>query len=198
MFKIPASAIFYVLSFAISDVIAENFGFKLAVRATVLNIISQFVFCGIAAIVYTLPKELISQQASDSFNYIFHFVSLELASSIISLIIAMTLNDYLVCKLKHLFLGKGFWWRTIVSTVIGEITMLNIDYNITFLGDKTILEIQQLIFSAMIYKISAAVILAPLITMLSNVIGDRVMLLKPIMNVPTSLFSDLKNAIIFK
>jgi uncharacterized PurR-regulated membrane protein YhhQ (DUF165 family) len=42
-FKIPASAVFYVLSFAISDVITENFGFKLAVRATVLNVIAQLI-----------------------------------------------------------------------------------------------------------------------------------------------------------
>src|SRR5260370_179817 len=76
-FRVPASALFYVVSFGISDVITENFGFKLAVRATVLNIIAQLIYCGIAAIVFIFPKQYQAQQAAESFQYIFHFLSFE-------------------------------------------------------------------------------------------------------------------------
>jgi len=196
--KIPASAIFYVLSFAVSDVITENFGFKLAVRATVLNIISQFIYCGIATAVFLMPKKFQTTDAADSFQYIFHFISLELISSIVALLIAMIANDYIINRLKLVFLGKGFWWRTIVSTVTGEIVMLNIDYNITFMYEKSFSVIQQLIFSAMIYKTIAAFILALPIALLSKYISNNVFFLKPSMNQKISLLTDLKNAIAFK
>lgn len=198
IFKIPASAIFYVLSFAIADILTENFGFQLAVRATVLNVISQFIYCGIATIVYLYPLNTQSFYTQESYQYIFHFLSLQLLSSIFSLLIAMIANDYLINKLKLLFLGKGFWWRTIVSTIFGEIIMLNIDYNITFWGDKSRIEIQQLIIIAMFYKTFAAFILSFPSAFISNYISKKVYYLKPSMNQKTFLLTDLKNAIIFK
>lgn len=197
-FKIPASAVFYVLSFAISDVITENFGFKLAVRATVLNVLAQLIYCGIATLVYLVPKEFQGAQASDSFQYIFQFLSFELWSSILALLISMITNDYLINRLKMLFLGRGFWWRTIVSTVFGEIVMLNIDYNITFLGHRNFAEIQYLILNAMGYKVLAAFILAAPAAALSNYISQRVYFLKPNMNHNTHLIKELKNAVLFR
>lgn len=195
--KIPASALFYVLSFAISDVITENFGFKLAVRATILNITAQLIYCGVATIIFFLPKEYQATHAADSFQYIFHFLSLELLSSILSLLISMITNDYLINKMKIIFLGKGFWWRTIVSTLLGEIVMLNIDYNVTFFREINFLEIQHLIAIAMVYKVFAAFILAYPATILSNYIGRNVFILKPNMNQKTRLLTELKNAVLF-
>lgn len=197
-FRIPASAMFYVLSFAVCDVITENFGFKLAVRATVLNVISQLIYCGIATIVFLAPKQYQAAHAADSFQYIFNFLSLQLLSSILSLLVSMITNDYLINKLKLIFLGKGFWWRTIVSTVLGEIVMLNIDYNVTFSREKNFLEIQYLIIGAMSYKVLAAFILSFPATILSNYIGKNVFLLKPNMNQKTHLLTELKNAIVFR
>lgn len=198
MFKVPASALFYVLSFAISDVITENFGFKLAVRATVLNVIAQLIYCGIAAIVFIVPKQYQATQAADSFQYIFHFLSFELWSSILALLISMIVNDYLINRLKLLFLGRGFWWRTIVSTVFGEIVMLNIDYNVTFFGTKNFAEIQYLILGAMIYKVMAAFVLALPAAALSNFISERVFYLRPSMNQKTRLVTELKHAVLFR
>lgn len=197
-FKIPASAVFYVLSFAISDIITEVFGFKLAVRATVLNVISQLIYCSIAATIFLVPKSFQTLHAAESFQYIFHFLSLELLSSISALLIAMIANDYIINRLKLIFLGKGFWWRTIISTVIGEIIMLNIDYNTTFFGEKSLLEIQYLIFCAMAYKIIAAVVLALPVAMLAKYISNNVFFMKPNMNHKTYIITDLKNAILLK
>ncbi len=73
-FKLPASALFYVFSFAASDIITENFGFKMAVSATYYNIIAQIVFCGIAAVVnYGLPTHFDSNQGEATFHYFFPF-----------------------------------------------------------------------------------------------------------------------------
>jgi uncharacterized integral membrane protein (TIGR00697 family) len=199
-FKIPASALFYVFSFAVCDIITENFGFKLAVRATILNVIAQLTYCGIATMVILIPKEYQadSSHASESFQYIFHFLSLELLSSILSLLISMVTNDYLINKLKLIFLGKGFWWRTIISTILGEIVMLNIDYNITFLDKKNLIEIQHLIFNAMSYKVLAALFLAFPSAILSSRIGKNLFFLKPNMNQKTRIVTELKNAVLFR
>lgn len=196
--KIPASAVFYVFSFTICDVITENFGFKLAVRATILNIIAQLIYCGIAFIVFFIPKKFQAEHAANSFQYIFHFLSLELLSSILSLLVSMITNDYLINKLKLIFLGKGFWWRTIVSTVLGEIVMLNIDYNITFFGERGSSEIQKLIIMAMVYKVIAAFILALPATLLSSYIAKNVFFLNSQMNQKTRLIKELRNAILLK
>lgn len=198
LFKIPMSAIFYVISFAICDVVTENFGFKLAVRITVLNVISQLIYCGIAATIFLVPEQFHTMQSEEYFHTLFRFLSVELLSSIASLLIAMIANDYIINKLKLVFLGKGFWWRTIVSTLIGEIIMLNIDYNIAFLGKQNLLEIQHMIFSAMTYKTLAAFLLALPATLLSRYISSRVFILKPNMHEKPVFFTDLKNALLFR
>jgi hypothetical protein len=149
-------------------------------------------------VIYLVPKEFQAVQASDSFQYIFQFLSLELWSSILALLISMITNDYLINRLKHLFLGRGFWWRTIVSTVLGEIVMLNIDYNITFFGHKSFSEIQYLIFGAMSYKVLAAFILALPAAALSSFINNKVYFLRPNMNHKTHLLKELKNAVLFR
>jgi uncharacterized PurR-regulated membrane protein YhhQ (DUF165 family) len=197
-FRAPASSIFYVLSFTVSDIITENFGFKLAVRATVLNVIAQFIYCGIAAIVYIAPKQYLDSHAVNSFQYMFQFLSFELLGSIFSLVIAMITNDYLINKLKLIFLGRGFWWRTIVSTVLGEIIMLNIDYNITFMSSKSLSEIQHLIFSAMSYKVTAAFLLALPAAALSRYVGRNIFYLRQSMNQKTYLIKELKHALLFR
>lgn len=197
-FRLPASAIFYVLSFAICDVITENFGFKLAIRATVLNVIAQIIYCGIAAIVFLIPKEYQGIEAAMSFRTIFHFLSFELVGSVLALLVSMITNDYLINRLKFIFLGKGFWWRTIVATVMGEIVMLNIDYNITFFSVKSMLDIQYLILGAMIYKTIAACVLSLPATLLSEYVSQKVYILKPNMNIKINYLRELKNAILFR
>jgi len=197
-FQLPASAVFYVLSFAICDIITENFGFKLAVRATILNVVAQLIYCGIAAIVFLVPKEYQTAQAAESFQFIFRFLSYELWSSIFALLVSMITNDYIINRLKLLFLGRGFWWRTIVSTVLGEIVMLNLDYNVTFLGHKSLSQVQYLIFGAMTYKVVAAFILAFPAALLSSYVSQKVYFLKPNMNQKTHLMAELKNAILFR
>lgn len=197
VFTLPASAVFYVLSFAISDILTENFGFRLAVRASLFNAIAQFIFCGIATAVYFLPKEFESSKYFDGFSYLFHFISLELIGSVFSLLISMIANDYIIDKLKHIFLGKGFWWRTIVSTIIGELIMLNIDYNITFFAKRNFIEIQKLIINAMEYKILAAFILAIPSSMISKKINKNVTLTNARLNCKTNTFLEIKDAFTF-
>lgn len=196
--KIPASALFYVLSFAISDILTENFGFKLAVRATVFNVISQLIFCGIASIIHFIPDKFHAPGFDENFRILPHYLSLELIGSIVSLLAALIANDYIISRLKIIFLGKGFWWRTIVSTIIGEVIMLNIDYNLVFYGQLNVFEIQRLIFSSMIYKTIAAFILALPSAILSDHIAKYIYILKPNLNYKPTLLMDLKNVFIFK
>jgi len=109
----------------------------------------------------------------------------------------MIANDYIINKLKHIFLGKGFWWRTIVSTIIGELIMLNIDYNIIFFGKRDFMDIEKLILNSMGYKVLAAFALAIPAALVSRVIGRNIKLLNSKINYKTSTFSEIKNAFNF-
>lgn len=197
-FSIPASAIFYVLSFAISDIITENFGFNLAVHAVIFNIFAQITYCGIAAVVSSMTQINGIFHAGVSIHHTFHFLTLELISSTLSILVSMIANDYILNRLKFIFLGKGFWWRTIFSTAIGEIVMLNIDYNITFYGTKSFFQIEHLILNAMAYKVIAAFVLAVPADQISRFIAKRIFILTPANHSSRGLFSEIKNAIFFK
>lgn len=175
-FNITASAIFYVFSFAISDLIAERYGFERAVKATVYNLISQIIFCGITLIVVIYFEINISSQGGASVKYFYDIVAREFFSSTLSLIVGKTANDFFIVYFGRKLMWKFFAIRTIVCTIIGEIVMLQIDYNITFFGVRNYHDIQKLIFVAMIYKVIMAILLSAPTAFLAKALKSKVYL----------------------
>jgi len=175
-FTITASALFYALSFTLSDLVAEVYGFEKAVRATVYNIYSQIIFCGIAFVVVHYLEPTVSDEGAQSVNYFYNLIAREFFSSTLSLIAGKTANDLLIVYLGRKLLWRMFALRTIFCTICGEIVMLQIDYNITFFGHKSPLHIQKLILAAMSYKLVAAVLLAYPAAYLANHLKNKISL----------------------
>ena len=176
--RIPASALFYVLTFMICDIVAEIYGFEKAVRVTVYNVIAQVITCGIVFfLVYLMPASMDRQ--SESIMYFFTLMSREFLSSTFALVAAKTVNDFFIVYLRDLLARRFFGIRTILSTVVGEIVMLEIDYNYSFRGLKSWADIQILIGSAMIYKTIAAIILAFPAVLIANYLRRIVVLTVP-------------------
>ena len=69
--------------------------------------------------------------------YFFTLMSREFLSSTVALIAAKTANDFFIVYLRNVLAGRFFGIRTILSTVIGEIIMLELDYNYSFHGLKS-------------------------------------------------------------
>ncbi|WP_119344007.1 VUT family protein [Facilibium subflavum] len=175
---VPASALFYVLTFMFCDLVAEIYGFEKAVRVTVYNVIAQAITCGIVfALLNWLPANIDKQ--SESIMYFFTLMSREFISSTLALIAAKTLNDFFIVYLRDKLAGRFFGIRTILSTVVGEIVMLEIDYNYSFRHLKSPLEIQKLIWSAMVYKMIAAVLLAFVAVHIANYLRKNIILTIP-------------------
>lgn len=178
-FAITASALFYALSFTLSDLVAEIYGFEKAVRATVYNIYSQIIFCGIAFVVVHFLEVNFAGEGAQSVNYFYNLIAREFFSSTLSLIAGKTANDLLIVYLGRKLLWRMFALRTIFCTICGEVVMLQIDYNITFFGHKSPLHIQQLILAAMSYKLIAAVLLAYPATYVATQLKKKVSLTVP-------------------
>lgn len=178
-FFVPTSALYYVISFVISGIIVEEYGFKMAVKATYYNVISQIIFCGIAFVTLQFLKPTYtSYGVKVSQDYFFHFLSLELFGSLLSLVVSKVTTEYIVEKLRSFLILSPFWIRLTIATIIGEIVMLNIDYNITFFKSKNIHEIEFLVLGAMVYKTIAALLLSYPATIIKNIISKQVVLLK--------------------
>lgn len=175
---VPASALFYVLTFMICDIVAEIYGFEKAVRVTVYNVIAQAITCGIVFSLITFLPAKIDHQ-SESIMYFFTLMSREFISSTLALIAAKTLNDFFIVYLRDKLAGRFFGIRTILSTVVGEVVMLEVDYNYSFHGLKSAWNIQQLIWSAMAYKLIAAIILAVPAVIIANKLRKVIILTVP-------------------
>ena len=176
--KIPAAALFYVLTFMICDIVAEIYGFEKAIRVTVYNVIAQAVTCGIVfSLLYILPAHIDKQ--NESIMYFFTLMSREFLSSTLALIAAKTANDFFIVYLRNILAGRFFGIRTILSTVIGEIVMLELDYNYSFHGLKSWSHIQVMIWSAMTYKMLAAIVLAVPAVIIANYLRRIIILTVP-------------------
>ncbi|MCL9780642.1 VUT family protein [Vibrio sp. S4M6] len=176
----PISAVFFMFSFLVSDILTDNFGFERAVKATFFSCVAQVIFCVILGLaIYVLPTDFHGEQHRQAYLYIFSFVNIIVVSSIISSLASKALNDYLMSKMRDFYFNIHFIWRSIISTVIGETLMLNIAYNITFFGRYSFLHIQGMILSSMAIKFVGAVILAVPGYMISKWLSRHIELLKP-------------------
>lgn len=141
------ATLIFPLTYLISDIITEVYGYKIARTLIWIILIAQFTFSILLNLTnMTHPANFftLGQEYTSVINPIFRFV---LAGTIAN-IASDFLNIYLISRWKILSKGKLFWLRSIGSTAISELLLVFISGSIAFFGTVSYKNFQQIILSA--------------------------------------------------
>lgn len=117
-FTISPGTLIFSLSFLLSDIITEVYGYKNARRAIWAALFFNLLFIIFGQIVAHMPSPSFSVENNAAFDKLLTANLWIVAGSFISYLIAEPLNSYLISKLKMKLKGKYMGIRFIVSTII--------------------------------------------------------------------------------
>ncbi len=118
--------------FILGDILAEVYGFKMAMRLFWSLIICYFIV-GLIFFLFVNFNTFVTLQSQYIYQYVLgNFLQTRLLH-LISLIIAWRINAYLLTKWKVLLKGRYFWLRSIGSSGVAESFFIIMIYNLDFL-----------------------------------------------------------------
>lgn len=134
--QLTGAVLLFPISYILNDCLTEVYGYRKA-RLTIWIGFAMCLFVSLASFAATklpLPMYADSYPAAESFNSLFGLVPRSMIGSLLAFIAGSTVNAWIMSRMKVATKGKGFGWRTIVSTVGGEATDSLIFFPIAFGG----------------------------------------------------------------
>ena len=157
---LPAAVILFPLTYILGDVFTEVYGFKRTKMVIWLGFSCSFfaVLVYLATIALPYPEFWKGQEA---FKTVLGITPRVFAASLIGYLFGEFSNAYILSRLKVRTKGKFLWFRTILSTLVGEAMDTIIFITVSFAGiiDKPIL--LQMILFQYIFKVGYEVVFTP-------------------------------------
>lgn len=120
---LSAGSLIFPITFVISDIIAETYGFQIARQLILAHIPATiFYFAMLNFILHVSSTPNWTHQVD--YNYIFQDSSLVGVLGNLGVVIGFMINVYAISKWKILIKGKYFWLRSIGASSIGELIQL--------------------------------------------------------------------------
>lgn len=117
-FTVSPGALTFPLSFLISDVITEVYGYKNARKCIWVALFFNILFILFGEIITRLPSPSFAIENNNAFDKLLSINAWVVAGSFISYLASEPLNAYLIAKLKIFFKGKYIGIRFVFSTII--------------------------------------------------------------------------------
>lgn len=156
-FAFSAGVFVNPLTYSLSNVTSETYGYSVSRHMMWWFIISSFIFCFLGSALSVIPTS--PAQHSEAFGMVFKFMPVIFAAGTLGNIFGMSLNNYLISKLKVKFNDKKYWLRSIIAIWPGEILFSVIAYPIMHSFSRTFTEIAVLIISTALIKLIMGLIL---------------------------------------
>ena len=134
-YKVSAASLIYPITYLITGIIAEVYGYKTAKKLIWQSVVMNIVFSGLisALILLPSPKEWVFQS---SFLIVYNDITLNSIVHGITAPLSYFINAYLISKWKVYFAGKYFGVRSIASSIIGEFIFSLIMVPFVWYGNK--------------------------------------------------------------
>src|SRR5436190_837441 len=166
-----ASGLIFTISFALSSIITEVYGFNLAGRIIWVQQICHIFFILLINLFAILPSPLNSATQELYYN-LYSNIWHVLLGSCIAMPTAYFIYDIFLSKLKINLYGNRFIFRFLISNVFGAAALVFISYPVTFYNVYPIQFILQIAFNTWMYKIVAAVVLLPITIFIINILKN--------------------------
>ena len=166
-----AASIIFPLTYWITDITTEVYGYRLTRKLIWLTTIFNVVFAVLITILLNLPSPSTWKMGA-AFHGVFKNLLFVCVMHVIASPVSYFLNAYLISKWKILVKGKYFWLRSIGSTMIGEIIFSIIMTSVTWHSNQSI-SIYNLIFITYLTKVLWAIIGAYPATLMVHILKRK-------------------------
>lgn len=161
-YEVPLSGFIIPLIFALGDIIAETYGYRITMKVLSSGIICQLCYGIMMFLVLKAPSPL-GNQANIHYDLAFQHILRTSLTSCASVTSGMFVNAILISKLKIYMNGRRFWLRTLLSSGFSEIVLCTVAYFVLFTGLKEFSNIVQIIFVVWLYKMFVSFLINPLV-----------------------------------
>lgn len=168
-YEVPLSGFIIPLIFALGDIIAETYGYRVTMKVLSSGIICQLCYGLMMFFVLKAPSPL-GNQLNISYDLAFQHILRTSLTSCASVTSGMFVNAILISKLKIYMNGRRFWLRTLLSSGFSEIVLCTVAYFVLFSGLKSLSSIVQIIFVVWIYKIFISFLINPFVAYFGGVL----------------------------
>lgn len=145
------------LIFILGDIVAENFGYKLAKQMILSGFVCQVIFAIICGLVVRSPAP---DFFKDYFIYyrVFSPLLYIVMSSFIAFIISGLINIHIITRWKVLLQGRYFWLRSLGASTIAEALYSAIAIFMMEIGNISLFNIWKVILTSYIVKLIYSII----------------------------------------
>lgn len=168
-----AGTIIFPLTFLLSDLITEVYGYQQARRAIWCGFLFNIIFIIYGQIVIHLPSPDYALASNAKFDEIFAMNIRIIAGSIISYLCAEPLNSFIMAKLKIYFSGHKLAMRFVASTFIASAVDSTIFGTIAFAGTMSNSNLVSFIATMWLLKLLTEVIGIPLSVYLTHKLKQK-------------------------
>ena len=168
--QLSAAVIIFPISYIINDLLTEVYGYRRAMWVIWMGFgLSAFVAVA-AHIVTVLPAPVYpdSQEVANSFNQLFGLIPRTTIASLLAFILGSHMNAWVLSRMKIATHGKGFGWRAIVSSLVGELSDSVIFYPLAFIGVMPVKSILSIILTQVTVKTLYEVVILPVTAAISH------------------------------
>lgn len=158
---LPAAVVLFPVTYIISDILTEVYGFNAARKVIWLGFFSSF----LAVIIYVITVALPHPSYWDgqaAFESVLGQTFRVTAASFIGYLFGEFSNAIVLSKLKVKSEGKGLWLRAILSTIVGEGFDSVIFITISFWGVMDNSVVLSMILYQYLFKVCFEIVFSPL------------------------------------
>ena len=159
--SMTGGVLFFPISYIIGDVLTEVYGFKKAKKVIIYGFICNFLMVLSFYIAMKLPYPSFWMN-QESFETILGSTPRMLVASFAGYVLGGFSNSYILEYIKNKSKIKFLWFRTILSTIVGEGLDTLIFVVIGFYGTITNMDLTMMIIYQSCAKIAYEVLLTPL------------------------------------
>lgn len=158
--SLTAAVIIFPLSYIIGDVLAEVYGFKAARRVMWFGFAMNALMVGLFTIVSHLPVPVWFESGA-AYNTVLGNTPRLFAASMLAYIVGSWINATVLSKMKAKSNGKGFGFRAIISTLLGEIFDSLIFVPFAFFGNMPFAELIKMMILQVTFKTVYEIVILP-------------------------------------
>ena len=116
---LPAGTVVFPISYIVSDVLVEVYGFRAARRVILLGFLANVLMVMFILLAQSMPGAPFWQDQA-SFERILGFAPRLLLASFMAYLVGSLANALVMARLKPMTNGRLLWLRVILSTILGQ------------------------------------------------------------------------------
>ncbi len=168
--QLSGAVVIFPISYIINDLLTEVYGYRKAMKVIWMGFVMSAFVALAAGLVSILPAPIYedSQEIAENFNSLFGLIPRTTAASLVAFILGSHMNAWVLSSMKIATKGKGFGWRAIVSSLVGELSDSVIFYPLAFLGTMPFKTILSIIVTQVTVKTLYEVVILPVTALISR------------------------------